>query len=432
VITVVQRPRVVIVGAGFAGLSAARALSNSLLEVLLLNRDNYHTFLPLLHQVAAVELEPELVAYPIRRIVRKLPNVQFATAEVKRVDLASQFVETDNCFIPYDFLILATGSTSQFMRVEGAAEYAFPLKKLEQAVSLRNHILNCFEVAAEIADRSLRQQLLTFTIVGGGPTGVEMAGSLAELIDSLVKDYPTLDFRDCRVMLLQAGDSLIPEMPTSLRVYTKSQLQKRGVLVLMRSRVSQVSETAVYLQDSRVIPTKTVIWTAGVCGNYDARAWGLPTANNGKVAVLPTLQVPGHPQVYVVGDLASPKDELPMLAPVAMQQGKVAATNIARIIKGRNPLPMRYQHKGTMVIIGRNAAVANLGKLKLTGFAAWFLWLAVHLFSLAGFRNRLLVLINWLWNYFLGDRIPVILPLQSVAPFQSRKDNHQAKRGNSQ
>ncbi len=411
--------RVVIVGGGFAGLAAARALCHYPIDVVLINRDNYYTFSPLLHQVATAELEPELIAYPIRKIIRKLRNVQFTKADVKCIDLADKFVVTDHRLIAYDFLILATGSTAKFSQVPGAYRYAFPLKSLQQGVNLRNHILSCFEQAACEVNPSKRQQLLTFTIVGGGSTGVEFAGSLIELIASLVKDYPHLDFHQVQVVILQTGNTILPQMPKCLRDYTKFQLQKMGVEVLVRSPVVEVTAEAVYLQDSRVIPTKTVVWTAGVQGNPLANTWGLPTTDNNQVAVQPTLQVAGYPQVYIAGDLAA-LDGLPMQVPVAMQQGTTAATNIYRQIQGKYPLPLRYRHLGTMAIIGRYSAVADLGKVRLTGFIAWCVWLAVHLVSLPSFRNQLLVLMNWVWMHLGGDRpVNLILPLHPVVNLSS-------------
>jgi NADH:ubiquinone reductase (H+-translocating) len=419
--------RVVIIGAGFAGISAARRFAGTSIDVLLLDRHNYHTFLPLLHQVATCELEPEHIVCPIRELLKTSPNVQFATHEVKRVDFVSQVIETNNCLIHYDYLVLACGSTSQFFGVPGASEHCLTLKSLEDSVNLRNQIISCFELAQDEADFSRRQELLTFTIVGGGATGVELAGELAELIyGTLVKDYPAIDFRQVRVLLLQAGDKLLPEMRSRLSVYAKRQLQKMGVEVKVTSRVTKVMENAVYQQDSQlknslVIPCQTVIWTAGVCGNPVTKKWGLATDSNGKVTVLSTLQVPEYPQVYVVGDLAAPQNvQLPMLAPVATQQGATAANNILRHIKGQNPQPMHYQHQGSMVIIGRHAAVANLfGKVNLTGFVAWLLWLVVHLAFLPSTRNRFHVLLNWIWSYFSCDRaVRLILPLYPATKLQ--------------
>ncbi len=409
-----SRQQVVIIGGGFGGLSVVRALANAPVDVLLLNSDNYYTSFPLLHQVATGELEPELIAYPIRSMLRHIKNVRFMTANVKQVDISSQCIQTDKYFIPYDFLIIATGSDSKFLSIPGTREYTFPLKKLEQAVNLRNQIISCFEQAILEVNPSLCQQLLTFTIIGGGATGVELAASLREMVAAVVKDYPTLDISQVRVILLQAGDSLVPQMPRRLRIYIKLQLEKMGVEVLLRSRVTQVTSEAVYLQDSTVIPTKTTIWTGGVTGNPLATAWGLPTDINGRVTVLPTLQVPEHPQVYIVGDLASLAG-MPMLAPVAIQQGKIAASNIIRQIQHKKLLPMHYQHMGNMVILGRYDGVLDLGRVRLTGVIAWLIWLAVHLLILPGFRNQLLVLINWIWGCLFRDRlVRLILPRTSV------------------
>lgn len=417
--TMHERPRVVVVGAGFGGLWAARTLARYPSEVLLLDRNNYHTFLALLYQVATAELGPEEIAYPMRSTLRKLPNVHFAMAEVKEVDLAGHVVESDGHVIPYDFLIVATGSVTHFFDVPGAIDYAFPLKTLEQAISLRNHILCCFERAVNEPDAERRQRLLTFTIVGGGPTGVEFAGALAELVRGpLVKDYPTLDFRKVSVVLLEAADTLLSNLPERLRSYAVARLSMMGVEVRLQTPVTQVTPEAAYLKDESIVPTETVVWIAGVRGHPMAQTWGLPTTRDGRVTVLPTLQVPGYPKVYVIGDLASVVEDehpLPMVAPVAIQQGVAAARNIARQIAGQDPEPFHYRDRGTMATIGRNAAVAHLGRREFTGFPAWALWLSVHLLRLIGFRNRLLVLINWAWDYLFYERgMRLIFPLDRV------------------
>lgn len=416
-----EHPQVVIVGAGFAGLWATRSLARSPVEVLLVDRNNYHTFLPLLYQVAAAEVEPEAIAYPVRSILRKLPNVHFAMAEVTGVDLAARVVKTTEWVIPYDFLILAMGSTSNFFGVPGAVEHAFSLKTLEQGVALRNHILCCFERAVHDPDAERRRRLLTFTIVGGGPTGVEFAGALAELIHGpIVKDYPTLDFREVRVVLLEAMDSLLPGLPGRLRAYALARLRQMGVEARLQAMVSQVTREAVHLSDGTAIPTETVVWTAGVRGDPQIQRWGLPTTGNGRVVVLPTLQVPEHPEVYVIGDLAYVEEDgrpLLMMGPVAIQQGETAARNIVRQMADQEPLPFHYRDRGTMVAIGRNAAVAHPFGRAFTGFPAWVLWLSFHLLKLIGFRNRLLVLINWAWDYLLFERaVRLILPLSTTAP----------------
>ncbi len=406
--------KVVIIGAGFGGLWAARTLAHSPADVLLVDRNNYHTFSPLLYQVGAAELEPENIAYPVRSVLKKWSNVHFDMAEVQRVDLAAQTVTTADRTIHYDHLIFAIGSTYYFFGVPGAAEYAFPLKTLEQAIALRNHILRCFEQATREADAVRRQQILSFAIVGGGPTGVEFAGALAELVcGPLVRDFPTLDFSQVHVMLFEAGESLLLGQPKALGDYAHKRLRAMGVDVRLQTAISQVAPGAVSLKDGTLIPAETVIWTAGVRGVPEAAAWGLPAIRNGQITVSPTLQVPGHPEVYVVGDLARIEEEppLPMVAPVAIQQGAAAARNIVRQINGQPPIPFRYHDRGTLATIGRNAAVATIQGHSFTGFLAWGLWLGVHIFNLIGFRNRFIVLINWAWDYIFYERgVRLILP----------------------
>ncbi|MCL6472263.1 MAG: NAD(P)/FAD-dependent oxidoreductase [Firmicutes bacterium] len=400
-------PRIVIVGAGFGGLWAARTLAGSQADVLLIDRNNYHTFLPLLYQVAAAELEPEQIIYPIRTILRKLPNTEFIMAEVTGLNIASHTIEADGSIIPYDYLILAMGSTSHYFGVPGAAQYTFPLKTLEHGTSIRNHVLCRFERAVYETDAEARQRILTFAIVGGGATGVEFAGALAELIRGpLVKDYPQIDFTKVKILLLEAADSLIPMMPDRSRRYAIERLKRMGVDVRLKTEVSRIEPDAVYLKSGEAIPTETVVWTAGVRGEPIAQAWGLPVARAGRVSLLPTLQLPEHPNVYVVGDLAYEEEDgrpLPMVAPVAVQQGIAAAKNIMLQLSEKKPQPFRYRDRGTMVTIGRNAAVAQVGGRDFVGFSAWLLWLIVHLLNLIGFRNRILVMINWAWYYFLFE-----------------------------
>jgi NADH dehydrogenase len=410
---------VAIVGAGFGGLWAARSLARYPVEVVLIDRQNYHCFLPLLYQVAAAELEPEEIAYPVRSILRKLPAVRFVLADVRAVDLGRRVLETDGPGIPYDFLILATGSVSHFFGVPGAAEYAFPLKTLEQGVALRTRILRAFERAALEPDAERRRRMLTFTIVGGGPTGVEFAGALTELIRGpLAKDFSTLDLREARVVLLESRDGLLAGLPERLRAYALARLSRMGVEVRLNATVSWITREGVHLKDDMVVPGETVIWTAGVQGDPLAQAWGLPAGRGGRVSVLPTLQLSGHPEVYVIGDLAHVEGggrPLPMLAPVAVQQGLTAARNIGRQIAGQDPAPFHYRDPGTMVVIGRNAGAVHLRGRAFTGFIAWVLWLGVHLIKLIGFRNRMLVLINWAWDYLFYERaVRLILPSGSM------------------
>ena len=404
--TMPDHPRVIIIGAGFAGLWAARRLAHTQMNVLVLDRNNYHTFFPLLYQVAAAEIEPEDIVYPVRSILRRHKNIRFQMNEVTGIDLAAKQVKTTDAVFPYDFLVLAIGSNSHFFGVKGAAEHAFPLKTLGQAIALRNQILLRFERALYESDPVRRKQMLTFAVVGGGPTGVEFSGALAELIRGpLAKDYPALDPSEMQVVLLEAADRLLAAFPESLGGYAFKRLQKMGVEIRLRAQVSQVTPESVQFKDGTSLALETVIWTAGVQGrpvNAD-----LPTLRNGQVKVLPTLLSLDHPEVYIAGDLAYLEEAgfpEPMLGPVATQQGDAAARNIIRQASGQTPQPFHYHNNGTMATIGRNAAIAHVWGHAFTGFPAWILWLGIHLYGLIGFRNRLLVLIDWAWDYLFYER----------------------------
>jgi NADH dehydrogenase len=411
-----SRPKVVIVGAGFGGLWAARAFAEAPVDVWVVDRNNYHSFLPLLYQVAAAELEPEDIIYPVRSILHKYPNINFLMGEVSGIDTPHRIVRIRNQSIPYDYLIMSVGSKAHYYGVDGAEHHAFPLKTLEDAVFLRNHILCRFEGAVVEADKKIRQQMLTFTIVGGGPTGVEFTGALAELVRApLARDYPSLDLSQVHILLLEATNHLLTGLPERLQSYALKRFQRMGVDVQLNSTVSQITSQAVTLKDGRVIPTETVVWTAGVRGEDIPQSWGFPTRLNGQVNVLPTLQMPDHPEIYVIGDLAHvEQDGVPLLliAPVATQEGEWAARNVLKQISGAEPASFRYHDPGLMVTIGRNAAAVQLGRYPFTGFPAWIIWLSVHLYRLIGFRNRLFVLINWAWDYVFFERVVrLILPL---------------------
>jgi NADH dehydrogenase len=414
------RPQVVIVGAGFGGLWAARTIAPFNVDVLLIDQNNYHTFLPLLYQVAAAELEPEEIAHPVRSILRGLPNVQFALARVKAIDPEAKSIRTENRTISYDYLVLSTGSASEFFRIRGADKYALSLKTLEDGIAIRSQILTRFEKAVHETDHRRREQMLTFTIVGGGPTGVEFAGALVELIrGALVKDFTTLDFQQVRVVLLEALGNLLSGFPERLQKHAVKRLVKMEVDVRLSSPVAEITAEAVLLKDGTLIPTETVVWTAGVRGSLEASATGLPTAPNGQVPVLPTLQVEGYPNIYAVGDLARLEEDekrLPMIAPVATQQGVHAARNIIRQVSGLPPKIFRYRDRGKMVTIGRNYGVAQLLGWSFTGFPAWVIWLVVHLYNLIGFRNRIFVLLDWAWDYFFIERaIRLIIPKEGMS-----------------
>jgi NADH dehydrogenase len=415
------RPKVVIIGAGFGGLWAARRFAQTSTDVLVIDRNNYHTFFPLLYQVAAAELEPEDIIYPVRSILHKYSNLQFLLGEVNGIDFSQRSVKIGSQSIPYDYLILSVGSKPLFFGVDGAAEHALPLRTLDDAVKLRNHILCRFEAASYETDEALRQQMLTFTIVGGGPTGVEYAGALAELVRvPLRRDYPNLDFNRVHILLLEASRRLLTGTPERLHQYSYKHLKQMGVDVQLNSPVSQITSRAVILKDGRLIPTETVVWTAGVGGVDLARNWDFQTRKNGQVNVLPTLQVEDHPDIYIVGDLAHVEQDgqpLQLIATVAIQEGEWAARNIRQQIAGKDPEPFLYHDPGMLAVIGRNAAAVRLGHYTFTGFPAWVIWVVVHLYRLIGFRNRLFVLVNWAMDYIFYNRVVrLIMPIAVREP----------------
>ena len=422
VLTDPKRPRIVVIGAGFGGLWAVRRFVSSGLGVTLIDRNNYHTFFPLLYQVAAAELGPSEIAYPVRSLFRGNSLVEFRRARVHDVDLDAQIVAADGSRLEYDYLVMALGSVPNYFGVEGAARHAFPLRTMDDAVPLRYHVLDCFERAAQVTDPSVRRSLLRFVIVGGGATGVEYAGALAELIyGPLLKDFGGIARDEVDIRLLEGGERLLAGMPPRLQYYARVRLERRGVQVLTGSEVVQVGPDRVVSRHTddatrrdASTATHTVVWAAGVQGDPAVGRWGLPVGPARRVPVEGTLQVPGHPEVFVVGDLAyleADGQALPQIAQVALQQGSLAAENVARMIGGDAPGDFAYKDLGMLAVIGRNAAVARLWGRSFTGFAAWTLWLVVHIANLIGFRNRLLVLVNWAWNYvFYRRAVRLILP----------------------
>ncbi len=411
-----DKRRVVVVGAGFAGLSAAQVLAkNSTLEILVVDRNNYHTFQPLLYQVAAAELEPGSIANPLRGLCRRRPNVSVAMTEVVGVDFEKKILKTAGPDIDYDFLVLAPGSGPHFFGIPGAAEHSFALKSLEEAVRLRNHLLQCFERAALLpkgTDLS-RNGLTQVVVVGGGPTGVEYAGALAELIrSSLSRDFQELPKGFAKLTLLEAGEKILPVFPERLSEYALKRLERMGVPIKLGAQVTEVRPDAVLLADGTEIPCSTVVWTAGAKGSELATLMGLPTGRGGRVPVQPTLNLPDRPEVFVVGDLSLPEGQNPpMLAPNAIQQGSLAGKNILRLLRDEPLQPFVYRDKGSMAVIGRNAAVARSGRFAFSGFLAWVLWLGVHLNYLIGFHKRFNVLSSWAWDYFFAERsVRLILP----------------------
>lgn len=400
----------VIVGGGFGGMRAAQALRGLPVRVTMIDRRNYHLFQPLLYQVATAGLSPTDIAYPIRAIFRGQRNFDFRMSEVTGVDLEARRVRGDGQSIPYDYLILAVGSTNHYFGLDSVARCALPLKTLDDAVTIRNHLLTQFErtTCESDMDPALRRAMLTFVIAGGGPTGVELAGAISELIRLvLVKDYRAIDARDVRVILLEALDDVLLSYPETLRQATVQTLRNKGVDVRLGAAVESFDGRRVRLKGGETIDAGTLFWTAGVRAVDLAHALGAATDQQGRVRVEPSLSLPGHPEVFVIGDAASldvDGQPAPMVAPTAIQMGELAARNVGRSLLGREPMPFVYKDPGSLATIGRNAAVAHVYGLKFKGFVAWAVWLVVHIVQLIGFRNRLIVLINWAWDYLFYDR----------------------------
>jgi NADH:ubiquinone reductase (H+-translocating) len=405
-----KRPRVVIVGAGFGGLAAARGLAGCGADILLIDRANHHLFQPLLYQVATAALAESDIAMPIRAILRHQRDTTVLMGEVTGVDPARRIATVrDTGEFPYDYLILATGAAYSWFGHEEWAQYATVLKTLEDAAAIRLRLLSAFERAESRTDQHEIRRLLTFVIVGGGPTGVELAGSIAELARStLARDFRRIEPRQARIVLCEAGPRLLPAFPPRLSDYTVRALAGLGVEVWLKSAVEQIDANGVSVVGQR-IDSANVFWCAGVAAR-PAAAWiGAEAARNGAVKVRADCSVAGHDGVFALGDVASFIDRegtpLPGLAAVAEQHGKYVAKVIANEIAGRPPPgPFRYRDLGSLAIIGRSRAVAWLGALKLSGFPAWLFWSLVHLFLLAGFRNRLVVYVNWSWAWFTYGR----------------------------
>jgi NADH dehydrogenase len=409
-----KRSRVLIIGAGFGGLNAAQSLANKKVDVTLIDRHNYHIFTPLLYQVATASLDPSEIAYPIRATTHNWPNVDFAMGETVAIDPTSKQLDirVDDQIhkLAYDYLILACGSTTHFFDMPEVATYSQGIKDLSEAVKLRNHILKQIERAVWNKDQEYRQASVTIVVVGGGPTGIETAGALYELSQQILSEFTRTDERiKLKVILVEAGDCLLKPYTPRLQGSAKEQLESLGVEVVLNDPLVEASKEHVSLKSGREIKTKTLIWAAGVKGSPLGELLGVPLVRNGQVPVLPTTEAIGLQDVYVVGDMAYLQDDngesYPMLIQVAKQQGHLAAENILRRESGTSQKTFKYNDRGSMATIGRNRAVAWIyNRVPLTGFLAWFSWIFLHLIWLFGFRNRLNVLINWIWYYFAQDR----------------------------
>jgi NADH:ubiquinone reductase (H+-translocating) len=402
-------PHVVIIGGGFGGLSAARALRGAAVEVTLLDRRNHHVFQPLLYQVAMAVLSPGDIASPIRWILRHHRNVEVLLGDVSRIDADMRIAHlTDGADIPYDYLIVAAGATHAYFGHDDWLPYAPGLKTLEDALEMRRRVLLAFERAERESDPARQRALLTFVIVGGGPTGVELAGALAEIARlSLAKDFRHFDPTSSRIILIEGGPAVLPAFPPPLRDAARRDLGRLGVDVRTNILVTRIGPGIVQAGEER-IEAETVLWAAGVAASPLGASLGVPVDRVGRVLVQPDLTIPGHPEIFVIGDLASLAGAggrpLPGVAQVAMQMGVHASRNIIRATEGQPLRAFAYRNLGDMATIGRASAVADLPVLKLTGTIGWLAWLFVHLVNLIGFRNRLVVMMQWAWSYFSYQR----------------------------
>ena len=412
------------VGAGFAGLTLVRALRGRPVEMLLVDRRNYHTFTPLLYQVASALLDPSEVAHPVRGLVRPIHNLEVRLAEATGVDFVGRRLLTDVEPIPYDFLVLATGSVNNYFGIGGLEQTAHGLKDLEQAMALRNQVIRRFEEAAWTGDEERRRMLLTFAVVGGGPTGVEFSGALQELIRGVLdRDFPSVYIRDTRILLVEAAPHLLAPFTPRLRESARHTLERRGVEVMLNRQVAGAGEEWLEFADGERLAAGTVIWTAGVRAGPLANALGAERGRAGTVRVGSTLQLAGHPEVFVIGDLAAVVqngEQLPQLIPPAMQEGRHVARSIMRALSGEAAEPFRYADPGMMATIGRNAGIAEIGPVRVAGLAGWILWLGFHLLQIVTFRAKLAVLLNWAWNYLFYDR-PVRLLVRAADPRREPK-----------
>lgn len=407
--TTTSVPRVVIIGGGFGGLTAARALRKAPVDVLLLDRRNHHVFQPLLYQVATAGLSPGDIAAPIRWILRRQANALVWMGDVATIDTTQKRLRVaDGAEVAYDYLIVAAGATHAYFGHEEWRQFAPGLKTLEDALDTRRRVLLAFEQAERETDKAAQRRLLTFVVIGGGPTGVEMAGALAEIArQTLANDFRAIDPESARVILIEGGPAILGAYPEDLSAFARRSLEQLGVNVWTGSVVTSVTDGKVHV-GGEIIEAGTILWAAGVSASPLGAKLGVPVDRAGRVLVNDDLSVPGHPEVFVIGDLAALKDHhgrwLPGVAQVAIQQGRTAAANVQRRLQGEPTHPFRYRNRGNLATIGRNKAVADLPRWKFKGYFAWLFWLFVHVMNLVGFRNRLSVLTQWAFSYVTLQR----------------------------
>ena len=406
----VHQPRVVIIGCGFGGLELAKHLEHSHVQVVLIDKNNYHTFQPLLYQVSTSGLEADTIVYPIRKIFKGQPNFHYRWGEVKKIDTAQKCIETNIGTCRYDYLVIATGTTTNFYNIEGLEENSIPMKSVVEALNLRSLILQNFEKALLVTDTKERDALMNFVIVGGGPTGVELAGALCELKKHVLpNDYPELDFRRMRVILVESGDRLLQNMKEANQQRAVKYLKELGTEIWLNTKVTKYDGHIATTGPDKSLHTANLIWAAGVKGVImDGIAADLITPSK-RIIVDEINRVKDSDSLFAIGDVAcmitpdTPRGH-PQVAPVAIQQGNLLAKNILHLIAKEETNPFKYFDKGSMATVGRNRAVVEIGKFTFGGFFGWVTWLLVHLMSIVGFRNRLVTLFNWVWNYLSYDR----------------------------
>lgn len=404
-----DRKHVVIVGGGFGGLNAAMSLKNAPVRVTLVDRTNHHLFQPLLYQVATAGLSPADIAVPIRSVLSKQKNTRVLLAEATGIDLDAKKLLLDKGELKYDYLILAVGATHNFFGHDDWATHALGLKTLDEALAIRERMLLAFEAAERATDPEVRKKLLTFVVIGGGPTGVEMAGAFSELARHvLAKDFRAIDPSAARVVLIEAGPRILTSFPEKLGGKAEEQLANLGVDVHKGSPVAHIDESGVAFKDGTRLSASTVVWAAGIRGTPFAQKLGLNVDRSGRVVVGTDCAIADHPEVFAIGDMAALKDangvDVPGLCPAAIQQGNYVATIIRKELDGKPREPFTYWDKGTMATVGRRRAIAQVNRLQLSGVIAWLAWMAIHVFFLIGFHNRFVVMFNWAWQYLTWKR----------------------------